>query len=152
MDLIPKRTETYRHQSKKKQGQLVLVIVWGLFLCMNIFAENLDSLLTLRSLDFHWNSSPNYMSFFNMVDITEIHSYWFLVKSGHFIGFAIMNLLLYNLLGSYKKSIAITISFAVGSEVLQLFFGRDGRLYDVVIDSMGVLTEYYFLRKIRKRK
>lgn len=152
MNIIPKRTETYNRRKKKKQTKLVLVIIWGLFLSMNIFAENLESLLSFTSLDFRWNSHPNYGSFFNLFDITQIHSYWFLVKAGHFIGFGIMNLLLYNLLGSHKKAIVLTIGFAIGSEILQLYFGRDGRLYDVVIDSLGVMADYYFLAGRRKRR
>lgn len=36
-------------------------------------------------------------------------------------------------------SILVSIAFALLTELLQLYFGRDGRLYDVAIDSAGVL-------------
>jgi VanZ family protein len=69
------------------------------------------------------------------------------VKTGHFIGFAIFDLLLFNWKKNHKVAIAIAVIFALTTEVLQLFMGRDGRLYDLMIDSLGVMTVYFLLTK-----
>lgn len=42
-------------------------------------------------------------------------------------------------MGNYRMCIAFSVTFAVLTEVIQLYFGRDGRLYDIVIDSLGIL-------------
>jgi hypothetical protein len=129
---------------KKK---LLLVIIWGCILALNTWTENLGDLLRLQSIGFRWISSPNYLSFFNFTDITRIHHDFVVVKTGHFIGFAIFDLLLFNWKKNHKVAIAIAVIFALTTEVLQLFMGRDGRLYDLMIDSLGVMTVYFLLTK-----
>jgi hypothetical protein len=128
---------------KKK---LLLVIIWGCILALHTWTENLGDLLRLQSIGFRWISSPNYLSFFNFTDITRIHHDFVVVKTGHFIGFAIFDLLLFNWKKNHKVAIAIAVIFALTTEVLQLFMGRDGRLYDLMIDSLGVMTVYYILK------
>ena len=68
-----------------------------------------------------------------------------IVKTGHFIGFAIFDFLLFNWKKNHK--VAIAVVFALTTEVFQLFMGRDGRLYDLMIDSLGVITIYFLLTK-----
>ncbi|MBM4764467.1 VanZ family protein [Bacillus sp. B15-48] len=109
--------------------------------------ENLYSLLVHKNVEFRWNSSPDFSSLFIINDIALIHTWWLLVKFGHFLGFAIFAFLLYLWMGNRLKATTISIIFAVFTEVLQLFFGRDGRLYDVLIDSMGILTALFLLNK-----
>lgn len=152
MERILSSLKKLQYHQCKKQVQLLLVILWVLFLSLDIFTDNLESLLTLKSVNFIWISSPNLLSFFNFHDLTRIHPFWFLVKPGHFVGFAIMNLLLYNLTRNYKIAITATVMFAISSEILQLFFGRDGRLYDVIIDSLGAVSDYYLLKKFNRLK
>lgn len=141
------RREKFQRHRRKKQIQLSFVILWGLFLSINIFTENLGQFLMSRSIRFKWISNPDFSSFFNLYDLTTIHHGWVWVKLGHFIGFAILNLLLYSWIRSHRIAIIIAVAFAVSTELLQLFFGRDGRFYDIVIDSLGVLLDYYLLKK-----
>jgi VanZ family protein len=102
--------------------------------------------MSFQSVGFHWNWRPDFLSFFNLNDLTMIHRHFVIVKLGHFTGFAIMDLLIYNLIHSHKRSILIAMIFAFMTEFLQLFFGRDGRLYDLCIDSMGIWCVYVVLR------
>lgn len=123
------------------------VLLWGIFLGIHTWTENLEALLQFQSIKFEWHSSPNFLEFFNFYDIRLIHPHWFWIKLGHFTGFAIMDVLLFIWLKNHKQSILISVAFAFITEVLQLFFGRDGRLYDLLIDSFGVLSVYYLLKK-----
>ncbi|MFK9089931.1 VanZ family protein [Bacillus salipaludis] len=136
-------------QKHKLFVKMVLVILWGLFLLLNTWTENLEQLLELQSLGFKWVSTPDFKSFFYFYDLTLVHPDYLKVKLGHFIGFAIMDVLLFKLLRSHKYSIGISIIFAFLTEFLQLFFGRDGRLYDLIIDSLGVLTVFFILKKLK---
>jgi hypothetical protein len=127
--------------------KLILVIIWGVILGINTWTANLEALLHLRAISFKWISSPYFLSFFYLEDISNIHTHFIMVKLGHFLGFAVLDLLLFNWTKSHKWSLMISIFFALLTEILQLFFGRDGRLYDLMIDSLGAIA-VYFLRKI----
>lgn len=131
---------------KRKLQDLALVLFWGIVLAIDTWVESLEQLLSFKSVGFHWISHPDFWSFFNFNDLTLIHQYFVIIKLGHFTGFAIMDLLLFRLLRKHSWSIAISFLFALSTEILQLFFGRDGRLYDLIIDSLGILTVYLFLK------
>ncbi|MBE3570840.1 MAG: VanZ family protein [Bacillales bacterium] len=139
-----KKGEKYRWH---KTLRFFAVILWGLFLGIHTWTENLEALLQYQTIKLEWHSSPDFLQFLNFYDIRLIHTDWFWIKLGHFTGFAIMDVLLYIWLENHKQSILFSVAFAFITEVLQLFFGRDGRLYDLLIDSFGVLTVYYLLKK-----
>ncbi|WML25175.1 VanZ family protein [Neobacillus sp. OS1-33] len=142
--------------NKKKKTQkslttikILLVILWGLFLLLNTWTESIERLIYLHSFGFRWVSNPDFLSFFYFHDFTLIHPEFIKVKFGHFIGFAIMDILLFNLLRSHKYSIIISIIFAFLTEFLQLFFGRDGRFYDLAIDSFGIISVYFLVNWLK---
>ncbi|ASS65896.2 VanZ like family protein [Paenibacillus sp. RU4T] len=126
--MIPKRTRA------------AAVLVWALVLLVFTGTENLNNLLLHKQLVFVFNPEPDFAEFFNWTDVTRIHHVWVIVKLGHFIGFAILDLLVFNWLRNRPASLLISILFALATEILQLYLNRDGRLYDVLIDSFGALT------------
>ncbi|NRD76771.1 VanZ family protein [Bacillus sp. BRMEA1] len=136
----------YRNIRKLLKKRVLLVVIWGLILAVHTWTDDLGSLLRLQSIGFKWVPSPHYMDFFNLDDITQIHRYFIIVKTGHFLGFALFDFFLFNWIRSHKWSLAISVAFALTTEILQLFFGRDGRLYDLVIDSSGAFLVYYLLK------
>lgn len=121
-------------------------MVWVLFLGLHTWADNLGALIRFLSLDFKWDSSPDFLSFFYWDDISKIHHYFVIVKLGHFIGFGIFDLLLFNWRKSHKEALIFSLFFALFTEALQLFFGRDGRLYDVIIDYLGAISVYFIIK------
>ena len=123
-----------------------MIILWGLFLLVNTWTESIERLIYLNSFGLKWVSNPDFSSFFYFNDLILIHSEFIKIKLGHFVGFAIMDFLLFNLLRSHKYSIVLSITFAFFTEFLQLFFGRDGRFYDLVIDSFGILSVFFILK------
>ena len=130
--------------------KFLLIILWGLFLLVNTWTESIERLIYLHSFGIKWVSNPDFLSFFYFNDLTLIHPEFIKIKLGHFIGFAIMDFLLFNLLRSHKYSIGISIIFAFLTEFLQLFFGRDGRFYDLVIDSFGILSVFFILKVLNR--
>lgn len=131
--------------------KILLVFLWGLFLLVNTWTINLEKLMNLQSIGFTWVSHPNYSSFFYFYDFTLVHTDYLKVKLGHFIGFAVMDILLFNLIKNHKYSIWTSFFFAFLTEFFQLFFGRDGRLYDLIIDTLGILTAYFFIKWQKNR-
>ncbi|UUZ80823.1 VanZ family protein [Paenibacillus sp. P26] len=106
-----------------------------------------------RRVFFYINPHPKFSDLLIFSDIYAVHSNWLIVKLGHFIGFAIMDALLFNLIKKRKLSAFLAVLVAILTEILQMFFYRDGRLYDILIDSAGVMLAYqlsnFRLRKIQ---
>ncbi|MBM7651837.1 VanZ family protein [Neobacillus cucumis] len=142
--------ETIKKHSPKKQIliKLLLIVLWGLFLLLNTWTESIEKLMYLHTFGFKWVPTPDFSSFFIFNDITLVHSEFIKVKSGHFIGFGIMDLLLFSFIKNHKYSVIIALIFAFITEFFQLFFGRDGRLYDLIIDSLGIFSVYYLTKKL----
>lgn len=132
--------------------KMVITIVWGLFLLLNTWTESIEKLMYLHTFGFRWAANPDFLSFFYFHDFTLIHPEFIKVKSGHFIGFAILDFLLFNLIKNHKYSIGIAIVFAFITEFFQLFFGRDGRFYDLVIDSLGILSVFYIQKYLSAKQ
>jgi len=140
--------------NSQKDNQLIkifAILLWGLFLLINTWTGNLELMIHSGFVEFKWNPSPDFISFFNFNDIALIHPYFIVIKLGHFIGFAIMDLLIFNLIKSHKSSIAISVTFAFFTEFFQLYWGRDGRLYDLGIDTLGILTVYIIIKALNKK-
>lgn len=125
--------------------RLALVLVWVFIILSFIWTHDLNG--ALYSLHFHFdlNKHPNFMDLFNFSDISLRSRYWWLAKIGHLIGFALLDFFLFLLIRSKRTTLIITVTFAIVTEVVQLYFYRDGRLYDICIDSLGALLAYFFL-------
>ncbi|MBT2657106.1 VanZ family protein [Bacillus sp. ISL-18] len=134
-------------QEKRIFLKLLFITFWGLFLLLNTWTESIEKLMYLHTFGFKWVPKPDFLSFFIFNDITLVHSEFIKVKSGHFIGFAIMDFLLFSLLKTHKSSVVIALIFAFITEFFQLFFGRDGRFYDLIIDSLGIFSVYFITKR-----
>lgn len=115
----------------------VLIIFWGIVLLVFTCASDSGFWVSGTIPTFHLSAPPDFHNLLTL-DI-RYTSTWIIRKIGHFSGFAILAVLLYRKNKSALKSILFSIGFALLTELLQLYFGRDGRLYDVAIDSAGVL-------------
>ncbi|WHY71982.1 VanZ family protein [Fictibacillus enclensis] len=134
-----------------KTFKFLIVVAWTLFLGIHTFTDNLEALLGSQIIEFRL-TSPDFSHFFSFSDITLIHPNFILIKTGHFLGFAIMDLLLFAWLGKHGRAAVLSFGFAVFTEVMQLYFGRDGRLYDVIIDTMGIISVYVLLKSFKARR
>jgi hypothetical protein len=144
---LQQRSTNKKKIHRKRHVSILIMIFWAVILTLNTWAQSLERLLDFQSLHFIWISAPNLLSFFNFNDIGSFHEEDFLVvKLGHFAGFAIMDLLIFNVMRNHKAAVCISIVFAFLTEFLQLFFGRDGRLYDLMIDSLGIISVYTLLQ------
>ncbi|EIT84297.1 integral inner membrane protein [Fictibacillus macauensis ZFHKF-1] len=136
----------------RKYGKPLIVVIWVMILGLQTFMYDLEAFFAYHTIDFTWDWTPDYRTFFHMKDVMSIHDQVLVVKMGHFFGFGMLDLLLYLWLQKHKHSLLFSLSFAIFTEVLQLYFGRDGRLYDVLIDSAGIALLYVFVKVVEKNK
>jgi hypothetical protein len=133
-----------KKRSEQKLAQGLLVVCWTLLLLILTSSSNFNGLFHFNLPLFKWNPSPDFMDLFNFHDFNIIHKHYFIVKLGHFVGFAFMEYLIYRFCGSKGWAIVITVLFAISTEILQLFTFRDGRIYDMLIDSAGAWLSYRY--------
>lgn len=127
-----------------------VIIFWGVILFVFACASNSGFWVIGASPSFHWKASPD----FNVMTKLDLiyNSGYIIRKIGHFLGFSILAFLIYSQNKSIMKSIIFSILYALLTEILQLYFGRDGRIYDVIIDSAGALFGMIVMRMIYKIK
>ncbi|MEK3749551.1 VanZ family protein [Paenibacillus sp. FSL E2-8871] len=117
--------------------RIILLLLWGIALLVFTSASNSGFWGAGEIPFFHWKSNADYHNLLKF-DL-KFSTAYIGQKIGHFTGFAIFAVLLKRVMGNYRMCIAFSVTFAVLTEVIQLYFGRDGRLYDIVIDSLGIL-------------
>ncbi|WP_260858166.1 VanZ family protein [Bacillus sp. FJAT-22090] len=107
-------------------------------------------------VQFSFEASPNFMDLLITSDIELTSQFYIIQKTGHMLTFA----LLYSLYFYWWKragiAFLVTSLFAIFTEILQLYFNRNGRLFDVGIDLVGIIIAYYLCgfvtREIGHRK
>lgn len=114
-----------------------VLIAWAMLLLVFTCASDSSFWVNGTVPSFHWLGSADFHEL-TTLDLKYTSGY-IIRKIGHFSGFAVLAVLFYRRSKSTVMSILVSIAFALLTELLQLYFGRDGRLYDVAIDSAGVL-------------
>ncbi|MEK4060382.1 MULTISPECIES: VanZ family protein [Paenibacillus] len=118
-----------------------VLIAWAMLLLVFTCASDSSFWVNGTVPSFHWSGWPDFHVLTKLDFSLDLmyNSGYVLRKIGHFTGFAVLAVLFYRRSKSTVMSILASIAFALLTELLQLYFGRDGRLYDVAIDSAGVL-------------
>lgn len=115
-------------------------LIWAGFLFVCTCTINFWAMVKYQFIYFRFNEQPNWHELlkvkFDWHDKSDI-----IQKAGHFGGFFILALILTDL-GKYKSGIPLSLGYAVITEILQLYFHRDGRVVDIFIDALGILLAY----------
>ncbi|WP_186326527.1 VanZ family protein [Paenibacillus sp. Y412MC10] len=122
--------------------RIILTVIWAIVLFIFTCSVNFNLLVQYHIIDFHLNPSPDWSELIKLDFQWSSHD-WILRKIGHLIGFFILALLASNF-GKYKSAFYWSGIYAALTEILQLFFFRGGRIYDVINDSFGILLAYFF--------
>ncbi|AOZ92687.1 VanZ family protein [Paenibacillus crassostreae] len=120
--------------------RIILTALWALVLFIFTCSVNFHLLIRYQIVDFQFNPNPNWSELLRL-DFQWTSHDWVQRKIGHFVGFFILALLASNF-GKTKSAFFFTIFYAALTEILQLFFLRGGRIYDIVNDSAGIFFAY----------
>lgn len=130
--------------------RIFLTVIWALALFIFTCSLNFHLLIKYHIINFKFNPTPDWSELLKLDFQWSSHE-WILRKIGHLIGFFILALISSDY-GRYKSAFYITIFYAALTEILQLFFFRGGRIYDIANDSLGVLLAYIFCLLLFSKK
>lgn len=119
--------------------KLILVLLWAAVIVVATCNNDAHAFLFDQEVRFSFTTTPEFGDLLIVDDIDFTDDFYLLQKTGHFFSFALLYVLVFTWLKSRRKAFYICAAFAVFTEVLQLYFERDGRLFDVLIDVLGAL-------------
>ncbi|MCC3648525.1 VanZ family protein [Cytobacillus oceanisediminis] len=129
----------------------VFLLFWCTVIFISTCSASLETFLESGIINFNWTGNPSYSDFFNPMPVSP--SLVFLLrKLGHAFVFFILTVVLFSMKGNLLYSGLSAFFFAVSTEILQLFFARDGRLFDVAFDSLGIVLALILLAVIYMSK
>lgn len=119
--------------------RLIFLIVWAgvIFICT--CAESFDAMAETKNIQFNWTLEPPAEKMLEPLP-ADLSAAFLLRKAGHAMVFFIFTLALYFVFPSPFLNFLSSLVYAVLTEILQLFFMRDGRLFDVGFDSLGAFA------------
>ncbi|WP_276731860.1 VanZ family protein [Bacillus sp. (in: firmicutes)] len=132
----------------------LLLAGWTLFILLSVCTDSFSGMVVSQTVAFHVQPHPDLSRFLDM-DFTELAIPEALIqKTGHAFSFFVLTYLLWKQRGSVKSAAAGSFAFAFFTEVLQLFFSRNGCIRDVLIDTVGIVLfcGLFVLAKRRKHE
>lgn len=122
---------------KNKIINIILVILWMIFI---FIMSSFNATKSTNQSNIIVNIIKDKINIENITILSMV-----VRKIAHFTEYAILGLLVYNLIYSFDKNIGyailICILYAISDEIHQLFVpGRSCQILDVLIDSLGSIT------------
>lgn len=114
--------------------RLFLTVLWGFTILLLTVTSNFSGLMKTHSISINLNSQPNYSLFLEFPH--SLDERYIVQKIGHILVFFLLMLLSRR---ATVKAGLFALSFALLTEILQLYTGRSGRLLDVGYDAIGIL-------------
>ena len=112
------------------RSKFIAVIIWSIFILIATNNFNFHALIFNQDIGININLNPDFFDLFITTDFVLTKS--FLVqKAGHALAFGILFLLLGRCIANKWIVVILCGCFAMFTEVLQLFFERNGRFFDV---------------------
>lgn len=131
---------------------LIAALLWAAGILVVMCTSSAEAFMYEQTLNYKLNFNPDFFDFFRTSDIALTESFYLLQKAGHILSFGVLYILVFNWLHNHYKSFGICVLFALCSEVLQLFFERNGRLFDVSVDLIGIFLAYIIIQQFRTNK
>ncbi|MEH7275660.1 VanZ family protein [Neobacillus vireti] len=113
----------------------MVIFVWMMAIFIFTCTASFHELISSGVVRFHWDGHPRFSEF--LVPY-HLNGRLLLQKLGHSVVFQILTHLLLIKFKSKSTALIISASFAALTEVLQLYFTRGGRIFDIGFDLVGV--------------
>lgn len=131
---------------------LLAALLWAAGILIVMCTSSAQAFMYEQVLNYEFNFTPDPSDLFITSDVDLTDAFYLLQKAGHILSFGILYMLVFNWLRNHYKAFVLCILFAFCSEVLQLFFERNGRLFDVGVDLIGILVAVAIIRQFQANK
>lgn len=116
----------------------LFIFVWCTAILIFTCTSSFQDLIQFGVLRFRWDGHPTYSDFLSPLPY-DLSKGFLLQKLGHIVVFHVLTVLLLMRFRSQVIILAIAVSFAALTELLQLYFNRGGRVFDIGFDLLGIL-------------
>ncbi|MCM3088657.1 VanZ family protein [Bhargavaea ginsengi] len=120
----------------------IYTLLWAAFIVIATCTSDPHAFLYERAVSFHLDFLPNFHDLLILSDIHLQSNFYLIQKTGHLLSFGVLYGLLVTWIKRPGQAFVLCGLFALFTEVLQLFFLRSGRLFDVGIDLLGIFLAY----------
>lgn len=124
--------------------RFLFLFLWASIIFICTCSASLEDVLMTHRIQFNWNSHPVFSVMLNPLP-SDVTKYFILRKLGHAFSFFIFTIVIYLNKPSYLISGITAFVYAFLTEILQLFFMRDGRLFDVAFDCTGIIAALFLI-------
>ncbi|MEH7492202.1 VanZ family protein [Neobacillus niacini] len=114
------------------------IFIWCTAILIFTCTSSFYDLIQLGVVRFRWDGQPTFSDFLSPLPY-DLSKGFLLQKLGHIIAFQVLTILLLMKLRSQMMILAMAASFAALTEILQLYFSRGGRAFDIGFDLLGIL-------------
>ncbi|WP_373893836.1 VanZ family protein [Virgibacillus sp. CBA3643] len=114
-----------------------LLILWMIFIFIVTCTEDVHALFGNGDISFTFTWTPDWDNFFQLYPLVDAS---ILELLGHFIMFFVLTCLLMAIFKEYRHVIVAANTYAIFTEILQVFFGRGADIYDVGANVIGIVV------------
>lgn len=141
----------YNFKKGRRDMSLIRIttILWACSMLVAGCTASAHAFLYEQHISFSLNNAPDYLDLWITSDIHLTKEFYVIQKIGHIMAFGFLYFLV---LQSTKKvgiSLLVCGCFAFLTEVLQLHFNRNGRLFDVGVDILGILIAFVLSQALK---
>lgn len=116
----------------------LFTLLWAVAIFILTCTASFTGFLENGEVRFVWDGHPSFAKLLSPLPL-HLSSGFLLQKCGHVFAFLILTFLLQTKYHSKRFIVVLAVSYASLTEFLQLYFSRDGRLFDIGIDLIGIL-------------
>ncbi|MBP2075879.1 VanZ family protein [Oceanobacillus polygoni] len=116
---------------------MFLVVLWMVFILIETCTNDVHAFIHEFSVSFTFQPKPVWQDFTLFYPIEQISEFEVVA---HFLLFFGLTLLLADINVRLRTTILISVSYAILTEFLQMYFNRGAELYDIMANIMGIMV------------
>ncbi|MCK0470224.1 VanZ family protein [Halalkalibacter sp. AB-rgal2] len=117
----------------------LLLMIWSLFVFILYCTSSFTLFISDGVIRFSF-VVPDYSEFLEPYALSRQEPFLTIQKIGHFVSFFVLTGLLYTCLKKWRITLIICFSLSIALELIQPFFNRDGRILDIFVNQLGIIS------------